>query len=86
MNPIKTKGQTALEYLLIVVVAIIVVVAVMVWMQGTTQSTTDNAQTGADQVLCESRPCASGCSTGPCEGLNAACGDDGQTCKVGIAT
>ncbi len=52
MDQFNTKGQTALEYLLIVVVAIIVVVAVMVWMQSTTSSTTNQANQTVTGVLC----------------------------------
>lgn len=33
-----TRGQTALEYLLIIVVAIIVVVAIFLWVQSTSQT------------------------------------------------
>ena len=43
------RGQTALEYLLIIVVAIIVVVAIFLWVQSTASTT----QTEANQRLGE---------------------------------
>jgi Flp pilus assembly pilin Flp len=57
MNPISRKGQTALEYLLIVVVAIIVVVAVMVWMNATTSTTVGTASGNVNEALCRSISC-----------------------------
>jgi uncharacterized protein (UPF0333 family) len=57
MNPISRKGQTALEYLLIVVVAIIVVVAVMVWMNATTSTTVGTASGNVNEALCRSVSC-----------------------------
>jgi hypothetical protein len=53
----KCKGQTALEYLLIVVVAIVVVVAVMVWMNATTGTSVGTASEGANTALCRAVSC-----------------------------
>jgi uncharacterized protein (UPF0333 family) len=60
-----TKGQTALEYLLIVVVAIIVVVAVMVWMQSTTQTTVEGANQTVTSVLCGTHQTPADCAAAP---------------------
>ena len=51
------RGQTALEYLLIVVVAIIVVVAVMVWMNATSSTTVGTASRNTNEVLCRAVLC-----------------------------
>jgi ABC-type sugar transport system permease subunit len=53
----KTKGQTSLEYLLIVVVAIVVVVAVMVWMNATTKSSVGTASHSVNFGLCMQQSC-----------------------------
>lgn len=45
------KGQTALEYLLIVVVAIIVVVSVMVFMQGLTGDIKESANKSVEDII-----------------------------------
>ncbi len=53
-----TKGQTALEYLLLVVVSIMVVVSVMVWMQSTSSEVRDTTSEQADSILCSLKICA----------------------------
>jgi hypothetical protein len=51
------KGQTALEYLLIIVVAIVVVVAVMVWMNATAGTSVGTASEGANTALYRAVSC-----------------------------
>jgi len=58
MNPIEklrraVKGQTALEYLLIIVVAIIVVVAVYLWVTSTAQGTQASANEMITNLISE---------------------------------
>ena len=57
MIPTTKKGQTALEYLLIVVVAIIVVVAVMVYMNAASNANVSTATQNENLVLCASNSC-----------------------------
>jgi Flp pilus assembly pilin Flp len=78
MNPISRKGQTALEYLLIVVVAIIVVVAVMVWMNATTSTTVGTASGNVNEALCRSISCydVDDCAADECGGP-----DGSATCE-----
>jgi uncharacterized protein (UPF0333 family) len=80
MDPIfNKKGQTALEYLLIVVVAIIVVVAVMVFMQGMTDDTTSRANESGADVLCGTYTNEDDCDAAPgnCEWDSAR-----KVCKI----
>ncbi len=79
MNPTTRKGQTALEYLLIVVVAIIIVVAVMVWMQGTQQATEDRATDTVGNVMCATYMSNATCNADDNCAWNAATG----TCEAG---
>jgi uncharacterized protein (UPF0333 family) len=79
MNPLNTKGQTALEYLLIVVVAIIVVVAVMVWMQSTTRTVVGGANTTVNGILCATHTCTTAADCPDVCGPSPSC--DGS-CKV----
>jgi len=84
MKPIEKKGQTALEYLLIVVVAIIVVVAVMVWMQGTTVETKNSASERTDLVLCQAKYCtvdANCAGIAPCP-ATATCDTTSNSCII----
>jgi len=45
------RGQTALEYLLIIVVAIIVVVAIFLWVQSTAANTEEEANSRLAEAL-----------------------------------
>ncbi len=65
MNPLN-KGQTALEYLLILVVAIIVVVAVMVYMQSASSANIASGTQSENNALCRTTPCitAADCISG----------------------
>lgn len=69
MNPLKTKGQTALEYLLILVVAIIVVVAVMVYMQSASSANIASGTQSQNNALCRTTPCT---AAGECTPATAA--------------
>jgi len=85
MDQLKTKGQTALEYLLIVVVAIIVVVAVMVWMNASSSANIASGTQQENMALCRSGTCteASECTSGS-EASDVACRKfDAGTC-VGV--
>lgn len=82
MNPIEKKGQTALEYLLIVVVALVIVVMVMMFMQGLMGGGVQTGNETANVILCESRTCVAGCDSGPCAGLNAECDSRTGRCVV----
>lgn len=81
MDPFNTKGQTALEYLLIVVVAIIVVVAVMVFMQNTVGNVIDSTNGTVDRLLCNSKSCG---TSEVCQMNNAKCGGPGACCVSGM--
>ena len=83
MDPSNAKGQTALEYLLIVVVAIIVVVAVMVWMRSTTGNLTGSAGEQVDRIICISKACI-GTDATMCEAPDSKCGGTGACCKEGM--
>ncbi len=78
MIQLGNKGQTALEYLLIVVVAIIVVVAVMVFMNATTEGSIDTGAKQANVVLCRAISCTGEEAIDPC--LADECGV-GATCE-----
>ncbi len=75
------KGQTALEYLLIVVVAIMVVVAVMVWMQSTADRVKDRGGEAVDRLVCVSYTCG---NDAECKAIPA-CGEQGK-CESGSCT
>ena len=82
MNPIfDKKGQTALEYLLIVVVAIIVVVAVMVFMQGMTGDTVERANSSGGDVLCGTYTNEGNCTSTSMPG-NCEWDDTQKVCKI----
>jgi hypothetical protein len=49
-----TKGQTSLEYLLIIVVALIIVVSVMVFMTGTTSDATNSGESALSTLFGDS--------------------------------
>ena len=78
------KGQTALEYLLIVVVAIMVVAAVLFFMQGQTSNTSTLAGSRVDATMCRSYTCDTPGSVNECEpgttndycAAGTACGPD----------
>jgi len=84
MNPLKTKGQTALEYLLILVVAIVVVVAVMIYMQSSSTSASNKATWNDNLIQCQATSCNNlddcGAAAAVCTGLT------GDPCVVGAAT
>jgi len=80
MNPIfGTKGQTALEYLLIVVVAIVVVVAVMIWMQSTSGTAIQQGSGTVNEAMCRSATCTNNAN---CSSAKVpACGASGGSCQ-----
>ena len=59
MDQLKRKGQTALEYLLIVVVAIIVVVAVMAYMNASSSAGISQGMENQQRVVCAAQSCGS---------------------------
>lgn len=73
------KGQTALEYLLIVVVATVVVVATMVFMQSSSKTAQETGTCNINSLLCAARVCT---SDADCNGSVALsdCGSGG-TCS-----
>ena len=64
MDQLKTKGQTALEYLLIVVVAIIVVVAVMAYMNASTGAGVTQGIENQNRVICGAQACITSTNCG----------------------
>jgi hypothetical protein len=75
----KTQGQTAMEYLLIVVVAISVIVGAMVFMQAMEHGTEDAAAKKAKCNLCSLQMCSSDADCkgiGDCD-LNSTCSTAG---------
>ena len=84
MNP---KGQTSLEYLLVLVIAIAVVVAIMVWMQASQRqiSTQTGEQVNAIQCAltdCSGAPDDPVCKAAPCPLLTGSCNPGTHKCQV----
>ncbi len=79
-----SKGQTALEYLLILVIALAVIVGIMVWMQSSQTAIGQSTINNTVSVTCSLRPCdedsdcsvANGCPPG------ATCDLGTLTCKL----
>jgi uncharacterized protein (UPF0333 family) len=68
----ESKAQTALEYLLIVMIAIVVVVAVFIFMQSAGESSRDIAAERSNKIVCEMKDCENDtvCNTyPPCQGI-----------------
>jgi uncharacterized protein (UPF0333 family) len=80
----ESKAQTALEYLLIVMIAIVVVVAVFIFMQSAGESSRDIAAERSNKIVCEMKDCTDStvCTTyAPCQGIGTVtC--EGGFCKV----
>jgi hypothetical protein len=75
------SGQTALEYLLIIVVAIVVVLVVMVWMQAT--SRTIITETDIDAPLCALTDCNPSQANPNADCDNKGSCPAGATCNIG---
>jgi hypothetical protein len=72
------KGQTALEYLLIIVVAMAVVIAVMVWMQASQSQIANQTSQKVDAIMCALQDCS---VDGDCQKLP--CREDISKCDAG---
>ncbi len=73
-----SKGQTALEYLLILVIALAVIVAIMVWMQATGSEIGGQTGERVDDIACALKDCTADAqcdNVPPCR--------DGSTCNPG---
>jgi uncharacterized protein (UPF0333 family) len=73
------KGQTALEYLLILMVVLGVIVAVMTWMQATQQKTRDTTINRTMSLSCSLQPCN---DDADCTGINSDCPPNAK-CDLG---
>lgn len=71
----RSHGQTALEYLLIVVVVIIVVFAVFIWMQGLSGDISDAGSEVVSDVVCGTLSCETDadCNVPECGGARGVC-------------
>ena len=82
MHPTE-KGQTALEYLLIVLIALVVVMTVVVWMLGATEQTLETGSGTRDMLRCRSTACVgdSDCTIPVCGGAGASSDTAAGTCE-----
>ena len=64
----KSKGQTAIEYLLMVVVVVAMITVLMVWSQGQAEEVEGATSEKTDVLLCELRGCddQADCLAAPC--------------------
>ena len=76
------KGQTALEYLLLIVVALVLIVGIMMWMQAAGDVNRGTATNRTNDILCDIKECSSDadCAGVPPCGPSATCGPD-DTCE-----
>lgn len=80
MDTFDAKGQTALEYLLVVVVALSMVILVLMWMQSTSTQLGGAAKNQTDKTICGTTECN---VTGDVRCNIAACGS-ARWCNVTI--
>lgn len=88
-----SKGQTALEYLLILVVTLTVVIGVMVWLQATGRSTTIEAGASVDRISCKLNSCENDsdcpvkfCGDVSCSALACVAGEPCAMCDAGVCS
>jgi Flp pilus assembly pilin Flp len=80
------KGQTALEYLLIIVVAMTVIIAVMVWMQASQSNISKQTGEKVNAIQCALQDCNGDpddpvCDTSPCK-PGGSCEPSTHKCKM----
>jgi len=73
-----SKGQTALEYLLILMIALGVIVAIMVWMQSTQSEIGGQTGERVDDIACALKDCT---TDAQCDGVSPC--RAGSTCNAG---
>jgi len=80
-----SKGQTAIEYLLIVVIAISTILVIMIWMQSSNTQVQNATANKVNYMLCDITDCddPTDCDSAPCPSSGATCGQDG-TCEPPI--
>lgn len=80
-----SKGQTALEYLLILVIALAVIVAIMVWMQATGSEIGGQTGERVNDIACALKDCSGPgdaiCTVNPCPSTGE-CNPGTHKCQI----
>jgi hypothetical protein len=76
LRPKTSKGQTALEYLLIVAIVITVLLAVVVWMQAASVTVINDTENQTYNIRCTTTECDDN------DDCNARCGENKAECVI----